>query len=480
MNRNHRSQYPSWLIPAVMGSDILLINAAFLLAYFLRYRLQLFRPVDPAFDNPPDVYVPFAVVLTLLLIVAFRLDGVYVPRRLGLWLDQMWRIVRSTMMAILLMIGITFFYYQPFFYSRLIFLYDSLLIVLLLGIGRFGWGLTLGQLRRRGQGVVRVLIVGAGEVGRTVVRTVMAQPELGYRIVALVDDHVDRMGLTIGPVPTIEGTQHVPDIVREYGIDEVIVTLPWTEQQCVLEIFQQCEKIGVRARTVPDLCQLSLTRVDVEDLGGVPLIGLKAAAIKGANLLVKRSMDLIIGGVILLVVLPFMGLFALAIRIDSPGPIIFRQKRVGMHGREFVVYKFRSMREGADEEKMKLLELNEMTGPLFKMREDPRTTRVGRLLRRFSADELPQFFNVLRGEMSLVGPRPHTLAEVSQYQEWQKQVLEAPPGLTGLAQVSGRSQLSFDEQCLLDIYYIENWSPALDMKILLRTAPKMLSGEGAY
>jgi len=175
-----------------------------------------------------------------------------------------------------------------------------------------------------------------------------------------------------------------------------------------------------------------------------------------------------------------MIMFALAIKLDSPGPVIFRQRRVGARGQEFVVFKFRSMREGADEEKERLLEFNEMSGPLFKMREDPRTTRLGRFLRRFSLDELPQLFNVLRGEMSLVGPRPHTSAEVAQYQDWQRQVLETPPGLTGLAQVSGRSQLSFDEQCLLDIYYIENWSPALDAKILLRTVPKALSGEGAY
>ncbi len=480
MASRQTSRYPRWLIAAVMSSDVVLINVAFLLAYYLRYRLQLFRPVDPAFDNPPDVYIPFAIVLTLLLILAFRLDGVYVPRRLGLWLDQMWRIVRSTMMAILLMIGITFFYYQPFFYSRLIFLYDSILIVLLLGLGRFAWGIVLGQLRQRGVGVARLLIVGAGEVGRMVIRTIMAQPELGYRVVAIADEHVDHTALAIGPVPAIEGIQCLSDIVQERNIDEVIVTLPWTDHRRVLEIFQQCEKAGVRARTVPDLFQLSLNRVDVEDLGGVPVIGLKAASIKGANLLVKRLTDLIIGGVVLLVVLPVMGLFALAIRVESPGPIIFRQKRVGMRGKEFVVYKFRSMVEGADEAKDKLLHLNEMTGPLFKMREDPRTTRVGRFLRRFSLDELPQIFNVLRGEMSLVGPRPHTRAEVQQYQDWQKQVLEAPPGLTGLAQVSGRSQLSFDEQCLLDIYYIENWSPALDLRILLRTVPKILSGEGAY
>jgi len=182
----------------------------------------------------------------------------------------------------------------------------------------------------------------------------------------------------------------------------------------------------------------------------------------------------------LFVAAPIMALVALAIKLDSPGPVIFRQTRVGARGQEFVVFKFRSMRAGADEEKERLLEFNEMQGPLFKMRDDPRTTRLGRFLRRSSLDELPQLFNVLRGDMSMVGPRPHTAAEVAQYQNWQRQVLETPPGMTGLAQVSGRSQLSFDEQCLLDIYYIENWSPALDIKILLRTVPKWLSGEGAY
>jgi exopolysaccharide biosynthesis polyprenyl glycosylphosphotransferase len=473
------SRYPRWLIPAVMLSDVVFINAAFLLAYAARYRLQLFRPVEPEYDNPIDVYFPFMIVLTILLIAAYKLDNVYVPRRLGMWLDQMSRIVRSTMIAMLIMIGITFIY-QPFFYSRLIYLYATILIMLLLAPQRLGWGLILGQLRRRGIGVSRVLIVGAGDVGRTVIRTVMAQPEFGYRIAALVDDHVDRDALSIGPVPAIEGTQRLPQIIAEKNIDEVIVALPWTDHQRVLGIFQLCERLGVRVRTVPDLFQLSLSRVDVEDLGGVPVIGLKAASIRGASLVVKRIMDVTLGSLVLLIASPLLAVLALAIKLDSPGPVIFRQKRVGARGQEFVVFKFRSMREGADEEKERLLEFNEMNGPLFKMREDPRTTRVGRCLRRFSLDELPQLFNVLRGEMSLVGPRPHTSAEVAQYQDWQRQVLETPPGMTGLAQVSGRSQLSFDEQCLLDIYYIENWSPALDVRILLRTAPKMLSGEGAY
>ena len=310
------SKYPRWLMWTVVISDIVLINGAFLLAYYLRYRLQLFLSVDPAFDNPPEVFAPFQLVLTALLLLAFKIDGVYESRRLSMWLDQMWRIVRATMMAILILIGVTFFY-QPFFYSRLIFLYASALIVVLLGIGRLLWGVWLGRLRRRGIGVVRVLVVGAGEVGRTVIRTVMAQPEFGYRIVGLIDDQLDNT-LNIGPVPALEGLDRIPQVVAEQRVDEVVVALPWNDHRRILDIFQQCDRLGVRARTVPDLFQLSLNRVDVEDLGGIPLIGLRLAAIHGANLLVKRIMDMALGSLIMIAVLPIMGLLALAISSIRP------------------------------------------------------------------------------------------------------------------------------------------------------------------
>ena len=196
--------------------------------------------------------------------------------------------------------------------------------------------------------------------------------------------------------------------------------------------------------------------------------------------MIAAALDTFIAGIGLLVLSPLLAVIGGLIALTSGFPVLFRQIRIGRDGVPFSLLKFRSMRAGADEEKERLLEFNEMQGPLFKMHDDPRTTRLGRFLRRSSLDELPQLFNVLRGDMSMVGPRPHTAAEVAQYQNWQRQVLETPPGMTGLAQVSGRSQLSFDEQCLLDIYYIENWSPALDVKILLRTVPKALSGEGAY
>jgi exopolysaccharide biosynthesis polyprenyl glycosylphosphotransferase len=220
--------------------------------------------------------------------------------------------------------------------------------------------------------------------------------------------------------------------------------------------------------------------MDVDDLGGIPMIGVKAISITGWKLITKRAIDFTIALVGLIVLSPLMLLIALAIKLDSPGPVLFKQIRMGKGGRPFILYKFRSMREGAEEEQQKLTDLNEAEGPIFKIRHDPRCTTVGRFLRRTSLDELPQLYNVLRGEMSLVGPRPPVPKEVECYEEWHKKRLEVSPGMTGLWQVSGRSELTFDEMALLDIYYIENWSAALDTEIFLRTIPRIIFGNGAF
>jgi exopolysaccharide biosynthesis polyprenyl glycosylphosphotransferase len=263
-------------------------------------------------------------------------------------------------------------------------------------------------------------------------------------------------------------------------VDEVIITLPWMYHRKIMGIVRECARWQVSARIVPDLFQMSLSKVDVDDLGGVPLIGVREVGFGRGALLIRRGID-IVGAIAGLVLgAPLLALIALAIRIDSPGPILFRQTRVGAGGKLFQIYKFRSMHEGAEAELERLRDLNEADGPIFKIQDDPRLTRVGRFLRRTSLDELPQLWNVLRGEMGLVGPRPPLPAEVSRYMEWHKKRLEVRPGMAGLWQVSGRSLLSFDEMVLLDIYYIENWSLWLDFKILLRTIPQVLFGDGAY
>ncbi|MEA3459313.1 MAG: sugar transferase, partial [Chloroflexota bacterium] len=269
-------------------------------------------------------------------------------------------------------------------------------------------------------------------------------------------------------------------LIREEEVNEVIVTLPWIHHYKIANIMRQCERGEVRPLIVPDLFQLSLSRVDVDDLGGVPLLSVKEVSISGWNLALKRLIDLAIVLIGSILLLPLLLLIAMAIKVDSPGPVLFKQTRVGKGGHRFTLYKFRSMRQGAEGELPKLAELDEATGPLFKIRDDPRLTRVGRSLRRASLDELPQFYNILRGEMSLVGPRPALPSEVEQYQGWQRKRLEVSPGMTGLWQISGRSDLSFDEMCLLDIYYVERWSPLLDVKILFKTIPSILLGRGAY
>jgi len=459
--------------------DALLINSAFILAYWLRYRLQWFRAVGEAYYAPFQRYIPFAVVLTILLPVIYWLAGVYRQRRSPSWFDEVYAILNGTTTGIVFMVFIAYFY-RPLAYSRLIFLYAGGFIVALLSLARLGKAWLWAHMRRKGIGVDRILIVGAGEIGRTLMRHIVAQPELGYRAVGFVDDDPQRGSTDIGRFRALGGIPNLSRIIREEQVDEVLITLPWTYHRKILSIVDQCEREQVRARIVPDLFQLSLSRVDVDNIGGVPVIGLREPAIALWQRVFKRSLDLIAALAGLVFLSPLFLLISLAIKLDSPGPVLFSQTRVGRGGREFTIHKLRSMQQGAEEEKQELADLDEVRGPIFKIRNDPRLTPVGRLLRRSSLDELPQLYNVLRGEMSLVGPRPPTPGEVADYEDWHMKRLAVSPGMTGLWQVSGRSELPFDEMALLDIYYVENWSPALDAKILLRTVPKWLSGEGAY
>jgi len=464
---------------ALALTDVVLINLAFATAYWVRYDLQWFRAVDPANYAPFQAYIPFALVLTILLVISYKLGGVYDQPRSASWLDEVYALVGGTTTGILITMAITF-WFQPLVYSRMMFIWAGLIIVTLLSISRLIKRWVWESRMRRGIGVDRVLIVGAGEVGRRLMRNIVAQPELGYQVIGFVDDDPEKNSTDIGRFKALGDIDNLPRVVQEETIDEVIITLPWMYHRKILGIMRQCEREQVRARIVPDLFQLALSQVDIEDLGGIPIIGVKEVSITGWNLAFKRACDLAVSLVGLILLSPLMLLISVAIRLESPGPVLFKQVRVGKGGRRFVCYKFRSMRQGAEEERPQLADRDEAVGPIFKIRHDPRCTRLGRFLRRTSMDEFPQLYNVLRGEMSLVGPRPAIPAEVEQYQEWHRRRLEASPGMTGLWQVSGRSQLTFDEMCLLDIYYLENWSPLLDLKIALKTAPAVLSGRGAY
>ncbi len=257
--------------------------------------------------------------------------------------------------------------------------------------------------------------------------------------------------------------------------------MPGDDHERVYAIIDRCRRLMVDFKVVPDLLQLSLDRVDLGEVAGVPLIGLKDVAIRGGNYVIKRGLDIAIASVILILTAIPMALIAILIKIDSPGPVLYRQTRVGKDGKRFTILKFRCMVVDADEKRAALIAGNpELDFRLFKLKHDPRLTRIGKVLRRSSLDELPQFVQVLKGEMSIVGPRPQLVEEVAGYEEWHKQRLLVAPGVTGLWQINGRSQLNFDDMVRLDLYYAEHWSAWLDFKIMLRTAPAVIAGRGAY
>jgi len=469
-----------WLfVLGLVVSDVILINAAFAIAYWLRYHLQLWRAIDPAYYVPYSVFLPFVLGLTVLLLLFYRRENLYQVGRPISWFDEVYGVVNGTTTAIVVMVVLVYIS-RPTFYSRLIFFYAGALIVVLLSLSRLAKSLTLRRLRLRGIGVVRALIVGAGEVGRAIMRTIVAHPELGYEILGFVDDDPVKGSTNIGRFKALGGIDKLSTLVKDHAVDEVIIALPWQYHRKIMSIMMQCQRESIQARIVPDLFQMTVGQMSVTTLAGIPLIGVKSTHAFSFQRVMKRVIDVVFSLVALILCAPLMALIALLIKLDSPGPALFGQRRVGKGGRIFTLYKFRSMHPDAEAQQELLANLNEADGPLFKIRCDPRCTRVGRWLRRFSLDELPQFYNVLRGDMSLIGPRPALPSEVEKYQPWHRRRLDVAPGMTGLWQVSGRSDLPFDEMALLDIYYIEQWSPGLDFKILLRTIPTVIFGDGAY
>lgn len=467
--------------------DALLILVGFALSYWMRYQVdwpppfeQFIREVATQNFVPIGAFFPIALLLLGVLLMQFAMKGLYrLPRTAGM-LDQI-GIILSSVITGTAIVALVALIYRPFFYSRLIFAFAGSMICVLLCVWR---GLVIGVRRwrwARGIGRERVLVVGGTGLGRNVMEGIVAQSFLGYALVGYLEDREQPLIVSrqrhfrhLGSVDDLD------TLLDTDMVDQVIIALPFWEHYKLPQLVTTCRTAGVEFRVVPDLYELSFDRVDVGDLSGIPLIGLKELSLKGWNLVLKRVMDLTLVVVSAPLVVPLCLVIAWAIRYDSPGPAIFKQRRVGKDGRSFTAYKFRTMVVDAEERKADLIAFNEADGPIFKIRNDPRMTRVGRLLRRSSVDELPQLWNILLGDMSLVGPRPPTPEEVARYDKWHRRRLEVMPGLTGLWQVLGRSDTAFDEMVRLDIYYAENWSPSMDVRILLQTIPAVLSGRGAY
>jgi exopolysaccharide biosynthesis polyprenyl glycosylphosphotransferase len=461
---------------ALVATDALAICSAFYLSWHLRYVRELGPEIEEVNYVPFSVFFPLMLWLVPLLILTFKLSGLYQTRRGIEWFDDIPTILRGTSLGVMILFaGVALWRYPAT--SRLTFILVWMLTSVFVVLGRAFVQTALAALHKRGVGVERVLIVGGNNLGRMIMQSLAARDHLGYQIVGFVDD--DRAG-DFGRFRHLGGLDDVERLAEDEAIDQVIVALPSASHAAIMRIVDHCRQGQVAFKIVPDLYEMSLSDVDVDTVSGIPLIGLKSMSIQGWNAFVKRAMDVILSGAALLVLLPLLALVALLIRLESRGPILYRHTRIGKNGVPFTMMKFRSMRQDADRLRTTLVEQTEGDGRLFKDRRDPRRTRVGAVIRRWSIDELPQFWNVFVGDMSIVGPRPQIPPEVATYEEWHYKRLAVSPGLTGLWQVSGRSELSFDEMVIYDVYYIENWSLGLDFRILLRTIPAVLHGRGAF
>ena len=484
-----------WTLHAVLLlTDLVMIYPAFAIAYWMRYWANwpeplewIVQPVNESFFVRFDVFGPMIRGLIVVLFVLFEMKGLYRLRRSAGLLDYAGIIISSTTTGIALLILATTLLSNAL-NSRLIFAFAGFNIVVLLCL----WRMLLLLFRRwcwaNGIGQERVLVVGGTGSGQQVMAGIAAQPHLGFFLVGYLDDTTNDIATsTLDPPAPNQGrfrrlgsVEDLDQTVDSYQVDQVIVALPFWEHGRLPNLVQQCEELSVEYRVAPDLYQLSFDRVDILQISGVPLIGLKELSLRGWNLAFKRAIDVATVALTAPITLPLCFVLALLIRLDSHGSPIFAQARVGKGGKPFRCYKFRTMVLDAEERKAELASLNEADGPLFKIRNDPRITRVGRFLRRTSLDELPQLCNVLLGNMSLVGPRPALPDEVAAYEPWHRRRLEVTPGITGLWQVLGRSNTSWDEMVRLDIYYAENWTPMMDLRILLQTIPAVLAGRGAY
>ncbi len=462
-------------------TDMILINLAFMAAYLARYKWQLFLEVPEEFYEPYSRYLSQQLILNGLLILTFSQNKVWQRRRGEFWVDEVSRVAFATATAIILMMAITFFLQPNGPFSRLMLFWAFLFIVLFVGLGRLLRRWILNYLYHRGKAVDRVLVIGSGEVGRGLMRTLLARPDLGYKAIGYLVDGSEENNIGLGMIPHLGDFNDLEKILQERPLlHTIFIALPGEQHQQTVRLLNICEEYGVRAQAVPDLLQISMHRVEFSNMAGIPMLGVREVGISRFDRFIKQAMDL---SIVLVAAVPTLivgGLIGLAIKLDSPGPVIYSGERVGRNGKLFKMYKFRSMVVDAHKQKAALEELNEADGPLFKIKDDPRLTRVGRYIRKTSLDELPQLWNVLLGNMSLVGPRPPLKEEVEMYKPWHMQRLTIIGGLTGLWQVSGRADLTFDELCLLDIYYIENWSISLDIRILLQTVPHALFGRGAY
>jgi exopolysaccharide biosynthesis polyprenyl glycosylphosphotransferase len=470
------------LMGAFRVADALVMAAAFATA--------LIVTAEQASPNNPAEFLSVRIKISNALLflgfvlawhLIFRLRGLYRSRRIGLVVSEWWDVTKAVALGTLLLSALALLLHLEAVDRSFLLVF---LLVSLVGtiLTRSLLRMVLGEMRRRGRNLRNLVIVGCGPRGARLGAEIWKRPELGYMLLGYIDDlPPPRSPLHGAPEKLLGKLSDVESILSSSEVDEVMICLPLRSQyETIARIISIASVRGLAVRMPADFFELKLVNAHVEQLDQIPIISLATSGPPDWDLFAKRAVDVVLASIGLLLLAPVFVLVAAAVALDSPGSAFFRQARVGLGRRKFRMWKFRTMVLDAEAHVAALEERNEVDGAAFKMRDDPRVTRVGRVLRKLSLDELPQLLNVLAGDMSLVGPRPLPVRDVERLAEpWQQRRFSMKPGLTCLWQVNGRHEITFDHWMELDLQYIDQWSPALDLEIVLKTIPAVLRGEGA-
>jgi exopolysaccharide biosynthesis polyprenyl glycosylphosphotransferase len=512
------SRAPHWVVPTVKAAlvvtDALIAAISFGAAFYFREGAALFQQGNGGTLTWSPDFAPYGALMLFVILIrllSLRYLDLYRLRGEFSFVDDGFRIFKATAIGSLLIVAAAFLYrggfnYRAFSYARAVFLLDFLIALASFYTLRLLIRGAQTFFRQRGINLIPTLVVGRGPEAAFCIREMRNRPSLGYRVIGVVESgsfapetegtqtpYAGNRGstATYEGVPIIGDLAGLPDAIRESKANEVIIADSAVNSDALFDVMIRCgRRRGVEFRIAPSLFNCLPSKTEVDQIGALPMIRLFREPLSDFARGTKRISDIAIASLTLALLSPFWFLIALLIKFDSKGPVFYEQERVGMDGRIFLVYKFRTMRMDADSEIHREYQRKFIAGhaeanvgdakrPAYKLQNDPRITRVGRVLRRLSLDEVPQLFNVLRGDMSVVGPRPPIPYEVEAYELRHRKRLDMKPGLTGLWQVSGRNRLPFEEMVKLDLLYIENWSLLSDVKIILRTVLVMIRGDGS-
>jgi Undecaprenyl-phosphate glucose phosphotransferase len=469
------------LVALYVVSDTVLAMWAFILAYGIRFESGLI-PVTRGYP-PLEQYLnllPFVAVLTPF---AFWLQGVYRLRRGRSRVDDFFGVLIASILAVVFSVLATLYvgaYYASdnaraqgaYQVSQIVWGLFLVLVVMFTYASRETVRELIERRFRAGVGLKRILIAGAGELGRMVADRMLQHRELGYQVVGFLDDRAGGDHIGYRGLPLLGTLSEVAEIAQRERVDQLYVTLSLDEHAKLLDLMEITSREFIDVKVVPDILQFIALRARLEDLDGLPVININEVPLQGFNTWLKRGLDIVMSAVAMIVLAIPFAIIAALVKWTSPGPVFYRQERMGLDGKAFTVYKFRSMQEDAED----------VTGPVWARDDDPRSTRVGRWLRRMDLDELPQFWNVLKGDMSIVGPRPERPFFVEQFKHRIPQYMlrhKVKAGITGWAQVNGwRGNTSLEKRIEYDLYYIENWSVTLDLKIMWLTLVRGLFQRG--